>query len=54
MRVTGIEVWHDWDRQLRGQIRDCTLFVPIVSANSQACPKGTSPWSGISPTSGRI
>jgi hypothetical protein len=24
-----------WDRQIRGQIRDWTLFVPIISVNSK-------------------
>jgi TolB-like protein/Flp pilus assembly protein TadD len=49
LRAAGIEVWFDqselrggdaWDRQIRGQIRDCALFVPIISANSQARPEG--------------
>jgi TolB-like protein/tetratricopeptide (TPR) repeat protein len=49
LRAAGIEVWLDkselrggdsWDRQIRRQIRDCTLFVPIISANSQARPEG--------------
>jgi hypothetical protein len=56
LRAAGVEVWLDkselrggdaWDRQIRGQIRDCALFVPIISANSQARPKGTSVLSGI-------
>ena len=29
-----------WDRQIRRQIRDCTLFLPIISANSQARHEG--------------
>jgi TolB-like protein/Flp pilus assembly protein TadD len=49
LRAAGVEVWFDkselrggdaWDRQIRGQIRDCALFVPIISANSQARPEG--------------
>jgi TolB-like protein/Tfp pilus assembly protein PilF len=49
LRDAGIEVWFDkrelrggdaWDRQIRRQIRDCTLFVPIVSAQSQARHEG--------------
>jgi TolB-like protein/cytochrome c-type biogenesis protein CcmH/NrfG len=44
LRAAGIEVWFDqselrggdvWDRTIRQQIRDCTLFVPIVSQNTQ-------------------
>ena len=49
LRSVGVEVWFDqselrggdaWDRQIRRQIRECTLFVPIISANSQARPEG--------------
>ena len=49
LRSAGVEVWFDqselrggdtWDRQIRRQIRECTLFVPIISANSQARPEG--------------
>jgi TolB-like protein/Tfp pilus assembly protein PilF len=49
LRAIGIEVWFDkselrcgdaWDRQIRRQIRDCTLFLPIISANSQARHEG--------------
>src|SRR5215831_16514281 len=49
LRAAGVEVWFDkselrgrdaWDKQIRGQIRDCALFVPIISANSQARPEG--------------
>jgi hypothetical protein len=44
LRVAGIEVWFDqrelrggdaWDRRIRAQIQDCTLFIPIISARSQ-------------------
>jgi TolB-like protein len=44
LRAAGIEVWFDqsmlrggdaWDRKIRQQIRDCALFVPIVSQNTQ-------------------
>src|ERR1700727_3702746 len=44
LRAGGIEVWFDqselrggdvWDRKIRQQIRDCALFVPIVSAHTQ-------------------
>ncbi len=49
LRATGVEVWFDqselrggdaWDRQIRKQIRDCALFIPIISANSQARLEG--------------
>jgi TolB-like protein len=49
LRSAGVEVWFDqselrggdaWDRQIRRQIRECTLFVPIISANSEARPEG--------------
>jgi len=45
----GLEVWFDqselrggdaWDQKIRRQIKDCALFVPIVSANSQARIEG--------------
>jgi TolB-like protein/tetratricopeptide (TPR) repeat protein len=49
LRVAGIEVWFDqselrggdaWDQMIRQQIRDCALFVPIISAHTQARPEG--------------
>jgi len=49
LRVAGVEVWFDqnelrggdaWDRKIKQQIRECALFVPIVSANTQARPEG--------------
>jgi TolB-like protein len=49
LRAGGIEVWFDqselrggdaWDRQIRKQIHDCALFIPIISANSQARLEG--------------
>ena len=49
LRAVGIEVWFDqselrggeaWDRTIRQQIRDCALFVPVISANSQARSEG--------------
>ena len=49
LRAAGIEVWFDqseltggdaWDHQIRQQIHDCALFVPIISANTQARPEG--------------
>jgi len=49
LRAFGMEVWFDvnelrggdaWDAKIRKQIRECTLFIPIVSANTQARPEG--------------
>jgi hypothetical protein len=49
LRVAGIEVWFDqselrggdaWDPKIRQQIRDCALFVPIISAHTKARPEG--------------
>ena len=49
LRAADIEVWFDrnelrggdvWDRQIRQQIHDCRLFVPIVSANTEARVEG--------------
>ena len=49
LRSGGIEVWFDqselrggdaWDRQIRMQIHDCALFIPIISANSQVRLEG--------------
>jgi TolB-like protein len=49
LRAAGIEVWFDqselrggdaWDQEIRRQIRDCALFVPIISSNTQARLEG--------------
>jgi TolB-like protein len=49
LRSAGIEVWFDqselrggdaWDRQIRRQVRDCALFVPVISAHTQARHEG--------------
>jgi TolB-like protein/cytochrome c-type biogenesis protein CcmH/NrfG len=49
LRAADIEVWFDqtelrggdaWDRQIRKQIHDCALFVPIISAHSQGRLEG--------------
>ncbi|MSU50707.1 MAG: TIR domain-containing protein [Opitutus sp.] len=49
LRAAGIEVWFDqselvggdaWDAKIRGQIGDCVLFIPLVSANTQARREG--------------
>jgi aspartate/glutamate racemase len=43
LRSAGIEVWFDqselrggdvWDQKIRHQIKECALFVPIISANT--------------------
>src|SRR5476649_2037315 len=49
LRAAGVEVWFDqdalvggdaWDQKIRGQIKACALFVPIISAESQARREG--------------
>ena len=49
LRMAGIEVWFDqselrggdaWDQKIRQQIRDCALFVPVISAHTQERSEG--------------
>jgi TolB-like protein len=49
LRAVGAEVWFDqnelvggdaWDAKIRGQISSCALFVPIISAATQARGEG--------------
>ena len=49
LRTAGIEVWFDqselrggdaWDQKIRRQVKECALFVPVVSANTQARLEG--------------
>jgi hypothetical protein len=49
LRAAGIEVWFDqnelrggdaWDASIRKQIKECWLFVPIISANTNARTEG--------------
>jgi TolB-like protein/tetratricopeptide (TPR) repeat protein len=49
LRAAGIEVWFDrselrggdaWDQKIRREIRECALFIPIISTNTQARPEG--------------
>jgi hypothetical protein len=49
LRAAGVEVWFDetelrggdaWDQKLRRQIKECALFVPFISANTQARGEG--------------
>jgi hypothetical protein len=45
LHAVGLDVWFDqsalcggdaWDASVRRQIKECTLFVPVISANTQA------------------
>jgi tetratricopeptide (TPR) repeat protein len=49
LRAAGLEVWFDqselrggdaWDQKIRNQIKECALFVPVISANTQSRPEG--------------
>jgi TolB-like protein len=49
LRAAGLEVWFDqsalrggeaWDASIRKQIKECALFVPVISANTQAREEG--------------
>ena len=50
LRVAGVEVWFDvegglehgdeWDAKIRRQIKDCVLFIAVISANTQAREEG--------------
>ena len=49
LRATDIEVWFDrselrggdaWDQKIRVEIRDCALFVPLISAHTAARAEG--------------
>jgi len=50
LRSAGVEVWFDadgglehgdeWDAKIRRQIKECVLFIPIISANTQARLEG--------------
>lgn len=49
LRSAGLEVWFDaneltggdaWDQKIRTQIADCALFLPLISANTQARLEG--------------
>jgi tetratricopeptide (TPR) repeat protein len=49
LRAAGVEVWFDqselrggdaWDQEIRRQIKECALFVPITSASTQARHEG--------------
>ena len=49
LRAAGIDVWLDqaelrggdaWDTRLRSQIKSCALFIPLISANTNARREG--------------
>jgi TolB-like protein len=49
LRAFGLEVWFDqnelrggdvWDQKIRRQIKECALFLPIISASTQARGEG--------------
>jgi TolB-like protein/Tfp pilus assembly protein PilF len=49
LRAAGVEVWFDqselrggdaWDATIRKQIKSCTLFIPVISANAHARIEG--------------
>ncbi len=50
LRSGGVEVWFDadgglehgdeWDVKIRRQIKECVLFIPVISANTQARHEG--------------
>ena len=49
LRAAGVEVWFDqnelvggdaWDQKIRGLIKSCALFVPVISAATQARREG--------------
>ncbi|HKB92413.1 MAG TPA: TIR domain-containing protein [Opitutaceae bacterium] len=49
LRQAGLEVWFDqnelhggdaWDAKIRRQIKECSLFVPIISTNTESRPEG--------------
>lgn len=49
LQATGIEVWFDqtelrggdsWDSQIKKQIHDCALFLPVISAHTNARIEG--------------
>ncbi len=49
LETYGLEVWYDesgldggdaWDQKIRRQIRECDLFMPLISAQTDARPEG--------------
>jgi TolB-like protein/Flp pilus assembly protein TadD len=49
LRAAGVEVWFDqselrggdsWDAKIRKQIKECALFVPVITPNTNSRPEG--------------
>jgi tetratricopeptide (TPR) repeat protein len=50
LRAEGVEIWFDadgglehgdeWDAKIRRQIKECVLFIPLISANTQSRLEG--------------
>ena len=49
LRVAGVEVWFDqselrggdtWDASIRKQIKNCALFIPVISRNTHSRDEG--------------
>src|SRR5687767_14731768 len=49
LRAAGLEVWFDrselrggdaWDGKIRRQIKECGLFMPVISANTESRLEG--------------
>ncbi len=49
LRAAGVDVWFDqselrggdaWDRRITGQIRECALFLALISANTESRSEG--------------
>jgi len=49
LRAAGLEVWFDqnelrggdaWDASIRKQVKECALFVPVISANTESRSEG--------------
>jgi len=49
LEATGLDVWYDenelgggdaWDQKIRRQIRECTYFLPVISAQTEARREG--------------
>jgi len=49
LRAAGMDVWHDqstlrggdaWDAQIKKQIHDCALFIPVISAHTNERSEG--------------
>ena len=63
LHSAGLDVWFDqselrggdaWDLSIRKRIKDCSLFVPVISKNTDCAVKATSGWNGNWRSIGRI